>query len=627
MNFDYIVDNFSILEEEHKKFYLKNSNFKKFLLDGVDYYKLNRFLYLLSNDEVSTFFDNEGVDLLVNSGNSLKIISCILEKDGCSKYDFLCNDKILSIINKNYDSTRYLLNNVSYNFICSYFNYLINNDIDNFIRISSCGSLVGKLLSNDEVINIIASKNLITPNNILKFNSFTISCLIRKPFFKNMILSDGFDLYNLLLKNVNFDDSLLLDNGFINKLVEETDVAKYRFMINQMSNSHNISLIGSIEEKRNSFYDRYIDGYLSEIHMFSDYYDLYNRMTKDGHLIDQSEFFTFDFKQVLSMDEKYDLEKLFFSNVDDKIFKIKELFSLKSSRKFLEVLIDRYYKDIDINFLSDLFNIVNFNNKVNILGLDSKNRYNKIIELKDLCLVDIDFYKSFKNNDYVSIFYDDVNMLQNYSYRCMVDKLVDVDNISNKKFKNSGIDVYNFEGEDFYFLIHSFNPEAYKNINDVFSNNFHKSVTSLSLINNNVFGHYGGAKNVVIGFNKIDISRIVHVFNRDSFSSERRDEVFSERINKLYLPDDLMDDTEGYNEIVYYNYSDNYNGLVPSYVICFDNVRDIDINVASKFEVPIMKINTLKYPKQKRFRASMLESDEKYVYTYENYEERKKLHI
>lgn len=623
MNLDFIVDNYSSLEDEQKKYYLKNSNFKKLLLAGDDYYKFARFLYLLSNDEMSIFFDDEAINLLVSYGNVSKKLSFILERD-CSNLDFLCNDKMMSAINKNYESVKYLLNGVSYKFISSYFNYLINNDIDNFIRISSCGSLVGKFLSNDEVISIIASKNLITSNSILKFNSFTISCLIRKPYFKNMILSDDFDLYDLLFKNVIFDDSLLLDDVFINKLVDENDIAKYRFMINQMSSGHNISLIDSIEEKRNAYYDKYIDEYLPEVNMFSDYYDLYTRMTLNGHLIDQNEFFDFDFKQVLSMDEKYDLEKVFFSKCDDKISKIKDLFSLKSSRKFLEVLIDRYYKDIDINFLSDLDNVVKFNNKVNILGFDSKNRYDRIIELKDSCSVDIDFYKSFKKSDYTSIFYDDVNMLQNYSYRCMVDKLVDASSIKVSKTKEKGIDVYNYEGEDFYFLVHSFNPSTYRNINDAFSSNFNKSVTSLSLINNNVLGHYGGRENVIIGFDNIDISRIVHVFNRDSFSRERSGEIFSERINKLYLPDDLMNDTVGYNEIVYYNYSDNYNGLTPSYVICFDSIRDVDISVASKFNIPIMKINTLKYPKQKRYRIGMLNTDEKYVFSYESYEEKKK---
>ena len=629
MNFDNLIENFISLDSNSRMALVTNYDFKKYIIVQSDYFRFAGFLYLLSFEEISSLFDNDGVNLLLESDYLGKRLSGILERDDCSKLDFLSTDKMISVINRNYESLKYLLNNMSYNFVSKYFDFLIKNDIDNFIRIASCGSMVGKLFFNDDIINIVINKNLISKNSILKFNSFTISCLIRNQYYCDMILSDDFDLYDLLFNNVILDESIFSNNYFINKLVCESDVSKYRFMINQMYSNYNISLIGSVEQKRDKYYDEYVDKYLPDKQMFADYYDLYNKLVVNGKVIDQSLFFSLDFKHVLSLDEKYDLELTFFSKLsdDEKVNKIRNLLINKSSHKFLEILIDRYYKDIDINFFGDLDNVNSFNGRVNILSEDSKFRYKRISELRDNCEVDIDFYKSFKMDDYSSVFYDDVKLLQSYAYRSMLNKLTDISMISNLKGESlNGVDVYNFEGEKFYFLIHSFNPRLYKNFNDAFSSNFKKSVTSLSLINNDVLGHYGGSENVVLGFNQIDISRIVHVFNKDSFSGERHDDIFSERINKLYTPDDLMLNTVGYNEIVYYNYLDNYNRLIPSYVICFDNIREIDSLIARRFDIPIMRINTLKYPKPKRVTMSMLDTDEKYVFSYESYEEKKKLY-
>ena len=65
----------------------------------------------------------------------------------------------------------------------------------------------------------------------------------------------------------------------------------------------------------------------------------------------------------------------------------------------------------------------------------------------------------------------------------------------------------------------------------------------------------------------------------------------------MYTPQGLIDDTKGYNEIVYQEKNKNIQleKVKPDYVICYDDIKEGDLKVAKNYNLPIVLIDTKKY--------------------------------
>lgn len=111
---------------------------------------------------------------------------------------------------------------------------------------------------------------------------------------------------------------------------------------------------------------------------------------------------------------------------------------------------------------------------------------------------------------------------------------------------------------------------------------------SLRLINNEKFDYFRDeGPTIILRFNNLFIDNFVHVYFSDSFSFYKRNENdVCRKENGFYTPKSLIENTLGYNEIVYQVRTDN-------------NITSLDVEVAKKFNVPIININREKYKKIK----------------------------
>ena len=66
-----------------------------------------------------------------------------------------------------------------------------------------------------------------------------------------------------------------------------------------------------------------------------------------------------------------------------------------------------------------------------------------------------------------------------------------------------------------------------------------------------------------------------------------------------------------YNEILY---SEKYDIIKPDFIICYDEITNLELSIAKELNVPIVKINTSKYHKTE-------EQENAYINHYINYEE------
>lgn len=54
-----------------------------------------------------------------------------------------------------------------------------------------------------------------------------------------MLDNDNYDISKLIFEEKQFDEEFLKDKRFIEKLVNEHDVSKYRFMMNALEKNNN----------------------------------------------------------------------------------------------------------------------------------------------------------------------------------------------------------------------------------------------------------------------------------------------------------------------------------------------------------------------------------------------------
>ncbi len=78
------------------------------------------------------------------------------------------------------------------------------------------------------------------------------------------------------------------------------------------------------------------------------------------------------------------------------------------------------------------------------------------------------------------------------------------------------------------------------------------------------------------------------MYHSDSFSLREGKTYYK---NEIFTPKQLIDNTKGYNEILVIEDEE----IKPSYIVCFDNIKESDIGVAKEMNIPIVVIYTKFY--------------------------------
>lgn len=272
-----------------------------------------------------------------------------------------------------------------------------------------------------------------------------------------------------------------------------------------------------------------------------------------------------------------------------------DFFERETNDKMLSMTIDKYFGDITSNVLTNIKTIVNFNNSLDNKIIDSQNLkiYKKLIDYDSLNINQkVELYNKMNTNiNYAEQLYDDFRNSQNYSYNLINVKSIKPTNLKNKQsmffFEKFGIKVYELMGENFISIIHCTGLPK-NNIND-YTSLWHekgRKTGSFSIIGDNNLGTFADPKtNFILGFEKLDVDRIMHMYHSDSFTAN---ELGSDRVNEIYSPQNLNANTKGYNEILYKENSD----LKPSYLVCYDEITNQDIEASQKFALPIVLIYT-----------------------------------
>lgn len=434
-------------------------------------------------------------------------------------------------------------------------------------------------------------------------------------------------LYDLKIEDlINYIEGCTqnLQNQILsNKIIQEKlsnnidDPDEYRFLISKLEKSIEIKNIESIESCRKKNYRNIINDYNKEYQMFEKYKKI-NNILNDNYepLIDLFELMNKEELRLLPNKAQHDIQVIFYNQkltIEQKKKKISNLFKNISAKQYLKITIDYYFKDITFNFMKNVETLINFNKETNIIKEDNIKLYKKLLEMYEKNYIDTKLLEKLdENKNYMEVFYDDFSNSKKLSYNMINDALFDINNISEQLNKNLSdkynVPIYEFNGQPFYALIH--NTSVYKNgdyTSDIVFSGSSFDATSMSLISNERIKTYNSFQpSIIVGFNNIDANNIVHLYNSDSFSSflKHDDSLPTKRVCKLFTPKSLIKNTKGYNEILYQCRQNNVNEnaleniLKPSYVLCFNDIAPLDIEVAHKFNIPVINIDKTKYINQ-----------------------------
>lgn len=444
------------------------------------------------------------------------------------------------------------------------------------------------------------------------------------------ILAIGKDYITFIYNKITLPNELLENKEFIHNLLDIKSPEQYRFIINLLEYRQNLNLVKSIDLKKKKMYEKTLLSLNLKTLMFTQIETIMLYINKNinkengndiiyNYLKNQNVFN----ESILSYIKNILYGKL---SKEKKLKKIQELFNKINNDYFNMVLIDYYFEDIARNFILNVNQIINFNNSHPCIPKENLKIYSRIYnayndsKIDYLLLDDLDDNSKEKfYNDYQKCKKDTGEMILNSLFS--LSKIKDQINIQESRKK--GVDIYEFKGEPFYALVHStgiYKSGGEGDANKVFNGSVYDA-TSLSLISDKRISTYLDTQpSVILGFTNLDVDNIVHVYHSDAFSSflkHNQENLASDKKYEFLTPSDLIQKTMGYNEILYQCKQNNTNEnslsnvLMPSYVLCFNNISQLDINVAKKFAIPIVNIFPEKY---NLLPVTPLDLDEKDVY-------------
>lgn len=526
---DFFVNILCILK--NKKLVLATNSFREKLIASSNdafYMVLTQFC----EEEYDCFLDERFMSDITNSNNYINILGSILKINYSKKSQLLMNDMCISTI---------LKHDLFGNF---YDKHLGEYIIDYALRIDK-GAL--KLFSSVdlkgqiELLNDVLFINKLTKIGLNQRETAEFFFGLKDETINSIILNKNNVFYDVYKENidklfVNISNykympscEVILDDNFRNYLVSINEPYQYRFFINILSsNILNINSIGIIEKLR---------------------------------------------KELLN-----DLIEFYINN--------KSISQLYKNEYIFNIIIDTFFKRYSYDFLIDLNMMVNYciRYDFNVFS-DNLKLYKYILEY------------DFKNGDYKEL-------LEKFSFDVEYDRIFqrDYDNCfmdANKDLASSLIDFngknrIKLDGESFCALVHCSNIRnddcrgllGFSNL-EWMDRNINSSIISLSLIGNdniNVFNK----DNVIFGFDNIDINKIEHVSNTDSYSNQVAK---TKKINVLLRANDLIKSSVGYNEILYKSSKE----LKPKYICCFDKITITSKKLAEYYSVPILLIDSMKY--------------------------------
>ncbi len=577
-----LKDKILSLSEKDQILLLMDNNIRDFFLEEKNHYLFVWLIQELTDKVLSRFLDGDMINKILLSNRNKDKINAIMTCESKAKNIILANSETIAFILNARNGLLSYIRDMNYEFGDSIIDYSINNNhLD-------CLKYIGLLKEEDQ--SLLFTKPMITrimelpvdKGFLLSLDVSIINKLISYEKFLNIFKTlDVKELVTLLNKGFIFPTFLLHDFNLNKSLATISNVKDYRLVINALI-LHNYYFAEQIEYYRLEWIRQQLHSYC--INGLVKYYIDYGNKLLDEEC---NPFIDFPYeeatliKNYIITNNKRELNSLFMKYSNTLVF---------------EIIVDLYFKDFPSNVILNLKEMLNYldtNNKF-LIPNDRLLFYQKIYDFDKLSKNDI---KSILDNynidiDYAKLFYEDYVACKNDSYKQINKKILKLDSSSqlynSNLSKKLNIPVYELKGEPFFACVHT--TSANRKSNKVTWKDKSDTI-SLSIIGDKNIAVYN-EDCITFGFDVLDIDRIIHVSNSDSYTTKLYG---TNKVNKIVNPDKLLNISVGYTELLY---KEKNKILKPSYIVCFDYITPGEINIANELNLPIVLIHSARYNKK-----------------------------
>lgn len=392
-----------------------------------------------------------------------------------------------------------------------------------------------------------------------------------------------------ILKDLLIENKNIIDNEFFDKL-KENSLLEFRKNIQTIQE---ISPTFFIYNKVLDYYDKL----LQEFNSNSSLFNIYDIILK---YLERREFdFLYDYNNYnYLLDKKMLIQLQDYCCYSERVELSYQYLKNATNYKISEIVVDGLFQDTIYNVWINIRELLRFHdllsNDEKVFDNEKLQFYKTILEIDKIdCENKINLYQKLKNKNINLMFYEDLRILKDISYKKIQDNLFKPNNkLLNEKDSNKyNVSIYDLDGIDFFMLI-----RCGKKINDV-SKVRRYCYTLISSYNMDVFNK----DKFIYGYEEFFLSHILHVFENDSYSSTSNTNlsyICNKYVNRIMFPEQIASSV-GYSEIQIINkkkqVEDLYEVLKPSYLVVFDNIEDRHIEEAKRLGISIVKISMEKY--------------------------------
>lgn len=606
-----IINKGTILSPSNKANLLTNPLIKEkltpYILEQyVNDTSLKKLKQKLTVSEIMSLLDLQSINEFYNK--------CIFEyKNSFEKYkifSYLCTNKKESITLVNYLLTN---NELFLEFII---NITFYKDVFNYIDTELILKIILKLYSlNNEkylyffvtYLNVDTQKELIDANlddNLLvNITGYLKAESIKYLFFSDKRINYLFPKINImeLIKNDTIFPNEILNNKKFFNMLKTNSLVIFRKTINNLEKNN---LPEPIENHINKYYEELLNSYNEEYDMFNDYVYVINLI----HRLNK----TVNFNSYILDREASIIYNNYLNNKELNIInEYKKLTSLKLS----EIIIDYLFQDNIYNVWFNIKEMFRFNDKFHLLDLNKEEFYTTILNFDELSNKDkIKFYHTYKNENINLMFYEDLRNTKDKSYEFINNQLFNYNNYNinlklSLKYKTN---IYDLRDQEFFMLVRG--------------EKCHQETTSslrncYSIISNENTSVFGSGTITIYGYNNIDVDRVLHVYESDSYSLDLNEKKVISRIkvNRIMTPKELCNGSSWYSEIQIINQKDAngfYAAKRPDYIVAINYINQEDVYESKRLNIPIVLIKKQLLEKNKMIDVKLTKDEEEYIDEY-----------
>lgn len=613
----------------------------------INEYSKSEFMDFLENDTdglILTLFNDEGINIIKNSNLKEERIRYILTYS-LYKNELLLNDSFLymflnsdisyyyaSLSNLNYDVYNNILKrsvelNINPDIIAKLFSYFNTSCKLSILSNWPCSNeLLYYILKVDKPL--VVQKIISTYNIDLLSHDIDLRSFFNNAKEANLIAKTKRNYGETNLNEIEVP-SHMITKEMANELWKRYDIFEIRAIINDASYSTDFSLVNNTIKQKE---ERLINNYnkLGMLSPFKEIYELFKDFKVEEEKVKQG---LDDYKyyekrmECIRLINKFDfvnftkLNNIYATNGIEGVY---EYFKRLSENSLSNYIIDYLFEENYHNIIIDVRELLNFYYRGNIVI--SKERleiYDKISNI-DLLTVEEkqELFNYLKNFNMIEMFYDDMRMARYIVGEAIKEYSLSSETIKQYKdeklSKQYGVDVYNMNDNFFFGIVKSGRHMA-----DSFPTGH-----SYSLIGHNglvTFDDPKKSSTFLYDSDDMNPEQLVHAFPFDSFTFYRPFEHSTnstKRVNTLLMPDELVNVSLSYNELLLLEKGTNEVGIEASIpelkriaLYCLDEIRTQDVDEAKQNNVGIILIDSKRYEQENKKIESLFEHDF-YDYNY-----------